>query len=670
MIFVSIRITKSTLEDIELKYHSALEQIAMLEAELAGNEDLEIQIQRLKDELRDTTEELSAAHRKIESLTSQVEHQLQTRTSKLNLSDKSPRSSKVSLPYGFHPQQIPEETVVKDSVPSSSRTSRASLPPLTSSRSLRKIHGMLDQMKMLESRVANFKSSLPLPVTPTTSSNSISSAINSPSHANSTVQFTPAHPSPSNNSKRSPNTPSHQRTLSSLNPTSSPSRQPSNPDLSPISKRHSSYSGSNLTSPPSSSGSSSVSSAIPVAKFRNSPSISNFSSAIDSHEMNNNNHNEFYENKYPKDEISQQSSNSLSRSKNLSKRASLINTDYHSYSSKAPPSPRKTPDEDHHSFQQPSNPSQQTRSKQSIPADRANSLRSGIPPLSNSRAPNSMETGKSNPDSFHNTQSKENLKSSRESVVSRRRSLMATRGELSAHEDPTRLSASPFNNPGPSSGEVYKQRSLNSLSSDYQHQQHMENFAKLSSNQLAGLKSFREYEQQASIHGNGFHHSATDFANENNKLQRRSMDVISSLSKKKPSTSNLNGNGVMYGHNHSYSNVSGLSTAQIANLYQQNNKNMGPPSQRQAFHTHHHSIGDFHSKNGSSRSVNEVGTSNNNNNNTPNFSQPDFHRRLYHQSSNISVGSASSNNAEERPGSAFSMLHGRPSVNNGHGRFA
>jgi hypothetical protein len=96
----------------------------MLEAELASKEELKVELQRHKDELRDTREELAIANNKLQQL----------RTNKEN-----------RVPNG-HPQRP---------------------PPLTNSKSLRKIHGMLDQMRSLENRVATFKSSLPRSTTPT-----------------------------------------------------------------------------------------------------------------------------------------------------------------------------------------------------------------------------------------------------------------------------------------------------------------------------------------------------------------------------------------------------------------------------------------------------------------------------------------------------------------------
>ncbi|OLL26644.1 Nuclear distribution protein nudE 1 [Neolecta irregularis DAH-3] len=53
------RVVQSSLQDLQRKYNESIEQTAMLEAELAAKESLEIETQRLRDELRDTNLELS-----------------------------------------------------------------------------------------------------------------------------------------------------------------------------------------------------------------------------------------------------------------------------------------------------------------------------------------------------------------------------------------------------------------------------------------------------------------------------------------------------------------------------------------------------------------------------------------------------------------------------------
>lgn len=180
------RITKSTLEDMEHKYHTSLEQVAMLEAEIAARDDSQAQIQRLKDELRETSEELSVANIRIERLTTQFQSQGEQPHKASNAAISERKTSSSSIPSNTSSTSSDakdrrlskrtsrafadvEEFPTDEGKDSSRRSSRSSLPPISSSRSLRKIHGMLDQMKLLESRVANFKSSLPLPATPVSS---------------------------------------------------------------------------------------------------------------------------------------------------------------------------------------------------------------------------------------------------------------------------------------------------------------------------------------------------------------------------------------------------------------------------------------------------------------------------------------------------------------------
>jgi hypothetical protein len=50
-------VVKSSLEDVQLKYDKATEEVALLQAELASIDSLRIENQRLKDELRDLKEE-------------------------------------------------------------------------------------------------------------------------------------------------------------------------------------------------------------------------------------------------------------------------------------------------------------------------------------------------------------------------------------------------------------------------------------------------------------------------------------------------------------------------------------------------------------------------------------------------------------------------------------
>lgn len=114
----------------------------MLEAELASTGDSQIELQRSKDELRDTKEELAVAQSRIEKLEKE--------------SLRSTPVRRTSRTYTQPPVAL--------SVSLSSSRAGAPTQRMTSSKSLKRIHGMLDQMKNLESRVATFKSTLPKPV--------------------------------------------------------------------------------------------------------------------------------------------------------------------------------------------------------------------------------------------------------------------------------------------------------------------------------------------------------------------------------------------------------------------------------------------------------------------------------------------------------------------------
>lgn len=208
---------------MEEKYHDALEQIALLEADLAGRDDLQIELQRTKDELRDLTEELSVANTKLENMSA-------GNLVSQNKENRHPELARKSSRMSFHYQGIPEESAVSVNAPPltySSGYAKTSMHRMSSSRSLRKIHGMLDQMKNLESRVATFKSSLPKPITPT-------------------KVLVPSSPSRSRSSSRSAMRPTPEIVASAELP----------------------YSTQTVT--PSTSNSN-----IPVSRFRNSPSMGN-----------------------------------------------------------------------------------------------------------------------------------------------------------------------------------------------------------------------------------------------------------------------------------------------------------------------------------------------------------------------------------------------------------
>lgn len=58
---------KSSLEDVQLKYDKATEEVALLQAEVASAETMRIENQRLKDELRDLKEEWTLLKEKVQS---------------------------------------------------------------------------------------------------------------------------------------------------------------------------------------------------------------------------------------------------------------------------------------------------------------------------------------------------------------------------------------------------------------------------------------------------------------------------------------------------------------------------------------------------------------------------------------------------------------------------
>lgn len=124
------RITKTSLEEVEQKYYESLEQIALLEADLADKDDLKVELQRTKDELKETKEELTVANKKIGIL------------------EKSLVQKENKLPK----KQASSTEVVTTFKASPPRFSR-----LSSSKSLRRVHGMINQMQTLQIRVDNLK---------------------------------------------------------------------------------------------------------------------------------------------------------------------------------------------------------------------------------------------------------------------------------------------------------------------------------------------------------------------------------------------------------------------------------------------------------------------------------------------------------------------------------
>jgi hypothetical protein len=61
------RVVKSSLEDMQMKYDKATEEVALLQAELASTETMKIENQRLKDELRELKEEFTIFKEKSHS---------------------------------------------------------------------------------------------------------------------------------------------------------------------------------------------------------------------------------------------------------------------------------------------------------------------------------------------------------------------------------------------------------------------------------------------------------------------------------------------------------------------------------------------------------------------------------------------------------------------------
>ncbi|ODQ65999.1 hypothetical protein NADFUDRAFT_51269 [Nadsonia fulvescens var. elongata DSM 6958] len=180
------RITKSSLEDLELKYNSSLEAIAMLEAELASKEIIGVDLQRTKEELRDVNEEMNFNKLKLAEKTTEVEdlylqlnalkkipsrayrsfsYQGHEQANPINLlstaSGISDAQTKLSPPL-LLPMEVPSIHSDDESLISSASVSRH----LSNSRSMRRIQGIMEQTKTLEKTLSSFKFYLPKPLTP------------------------------------------------------------------------------------------------------------------------------------------------------------------------------------------------------------------------------------------------------------------------------------------------------------------------------------------------------------------------------------------------------------------------------------------------------------------------------------------------------------------------
>lgn len=150
------RITCSTLEDIQTRYNEALENVAILEAEMAARDFLAGDNHRAKEEIRDLTEELAHTRSKLETRDRELEE-----ANKRIMSQPPPRSTgnAVHRRAVSGTAQVSAEGYLTPLVVSGDK-------PMSSSRSMQFIHGLQSQMRSLESRVAHVKSSLPKPVTP------------------------------------------------------------------------------------------------------------------------------------------------------------------------------------------------------------------------------------------------------------------------------------------------------------------------------------------------------------------------------------------------------------------------------------------------------------------------------------------------------------------------
>ncbi|EMR08784.1 hypothetical protein PNEG_02954 [Pneumocystis murina B123] len=70
------RVVQSSFEELEIKYNKIIEENVFLEAELASQKSLEIEHQRLKDELRDTQLELLLVKEKLEQVQAEKEEMI------------------------------------------------------------------------------------------------------------------------------------------------------------------------------------------------------------------------------------------------------------------------------------------------------------------------------------------------------------------------------------------------------------------------------------------------------------------------------------------------------------------------------------------------------------------------------------------------------------------
>lgn len=152
------RITCSTLEDIQTRYNEALENVAILEAELAAKDVLIGENHRAKEEIKDLTEELEHTRKKLATR----DHELEEANKRITM---APPSSTTSNNAPVHRRAVSGTAQVSAEGYLTPLTSTGA-KPLSTSRSMQFIHGLQSQMRSLESRVAHVKSSLPKPTTP------------------------------------------------------------------------------------------------------------------------------------------------------------------------------------------------------------------------------------------------------------------------------------------------------------------------------------------------------------------------------------------------------------------------------------------------------------------------------------------------------------------------
>ncbi|KAG5365684.1 Nuclear distribution protein nudE-like protein 1 [Yarrowia sp. B02] len=170
------RITCSTLEDIQTRYNEALENVAILEAELASKDVLIGEHHRAKEEIKDLTEELEHTRKKLATR----DQELEEANKRIMMAPPATGNNTTT-----HRRAVSGTAQVSAEGYLTPLTSTGA-KPLSSSRSMQFIHGLQSQMRSLESRVAHVKSSLPKPTTPKRAKSSSASA------GSSTIKHSPS----------------------------------------------------------------------------------------------------------------------------------------------------------------------------------------------------------------------------------------------------------------------------------------------------------------------------------------------------------------------------------------------------------------------------------------------------------------------------------------------